>query len=225
MPKKINNIFDKNLTFEKLIEAHYRAVIGKRHKKEIINYEIDLETNIINLLNNIKQDNYKQGKYREFIVYEPKKRIIKSLPYQDRIVHQWYVHEFIIEVFSPKFIIDTYACIDNRGMHNASEKLQKYMRIMKRKYGDYYVIKCDIEKYFYNIDRTILLKIINRKIKDKRFLKFTKIILGDLDEVGIPIGNYTSQWFANIYLNELDHFIKENLNIKYYIRYMDGATV
>ena len=204
-----------------MIEAHYRAVKGKRNKKEIINYEIDLETNIINLINNIKNNTYKQGKYREFIVYEPKERLIKSLPYQDRIVHQWYVEEFIKDYYYKRFIKDTYACIKNRGTHKAVENVQKYMIVRKRKNKDYYVLKCDIKKYFYNIDKDVLIKILEKSIKDSKLLNFTKIILDDGNEKGIPIGNYTSQWFANIYLNELDHYVKDVLRIKYYVRYMD----
>lgn len=96
------------------------------------------------------------------------------------------------------------------------------MRIMKQKYGKYYILKCDIQKYFYNIDRKILLSILERYISDQKLLDFSKQLIFDSDEVvGIPIGNYTSQFFANIYLNELDHYVKEKLEVKYYIRYMD----
>ena len=95
MPKTIRNIFDQKLTFEKLIEAEERASLGKKKRKEIILFEMDLETNITKILNEIKSGNYRFGNYREFIIYEPKKRLIKSLPYRDRIVHQWYIVEFI----------------------------------------------------------------------------------------------------------------------------------
>ena len=225
MPKTIKNVFIKKLTFERMIEAHYRAVKGKRNKKEIINYEIDLETNITNLINNIKKNTYKQGKYREFIVYEPKQRLIKSLPYQDRIVHQWYVEEFIKDFYYKRFIKDTYACIKDRGTHKAVDNVQKYMRKMKRVNKNYYVLKCDIKKYFYNIDKEILINILGKSIKDIKLLNFTKLILEDGNKKGIPIGNYTSQWFANIYLNELDHYVKDFLRIKYYVRYMDDFII
>lgn len=221
MSKTIKKSFNSKLTFEKLLEAHERASLGKKKKKEVILFEMDLETNIIKILNDIKNNKYRFGKYREFIIYEPKMRIIKSLPYKDRIVHQWYIEEFIKPFFFPRFIIDTFACLDNRGTHKCIIKTQKNMRKMKSKYNDYYVLKCDIKKYFYSINKNILLNILKKRIKDKKLIEFTKIILGDLNELGIPIGNYTSQFFANIYLNELDHYVKEKLNIKYYIRYMD----
>ena len=95
MPKKIKNVFYKNLTFEKILQAHNRARKNKAYKNEVIRYELNLENNLINLLRNLKEDTYKLGKYYSFRVYEPKERIIQALPYKDRIVHQWYVEEFI----------------------------------------------------------------------------------------------------------------------------------
>lgn len=221
MSKTLKNCFFEKLTFQKLLEAHERASKGKKNKKEVIIFEMDLETNIIRIINSIRNNTYKFGNYRTFKVYEPKERIIKSLPYQDRVVHQWYIEEFIKPYFFKRFIKNTYACLDGRGTHKAVENVQKQMRKMKRMYSNYYVLKCDIKKYFYSIDKTILLNILRNRIKDKALLKFSEIILDDGDKLGIPIGNFTSQYFANIYLNELDHFIKEVLQVKYYTRYMD----
>ena len=222
MSKTIRNSFDSKLTYQKLLEAHYRANKGKRKKPEIIIYEMDLETNLIQLIQNIKNGTYRLGKYREFTIKDPKERVIRSLPYRDRIVHQWYVEEFIKPFFVKRFISDSYACINDRGVHMAINKLQKYMRKMKKLYGVYYVVKFDIKKFFYSIDRDILFEILSRRISDVKLLEFTRVLLIDeVEPVGIPIGNYTSQYFANIYLNELDHYIKEKLKVKYYIRYMD----
>ena len=227
MPKTIRNVFYKKLTFTNLIEAHYRAVIGKRNKKEILLFEQDLETNISNILYQLETNTYKLGKYREFKIYEPKERIIKSLPYKDRVVHQWYVHEFIKPYFVKRFIKDSYACIDEKGTHLCSRTTQKYMKRMYHKYGrNYYTIKGDIKKYFYSIDKDILYKILSKTIKDKNLLSLTKVLIYDNDDPkGIPIGNYTSQYYANIYLNELDHYIKDNLKVKYYLRYMDDFVI
>ena len=177
-------------------------------------------------MKNIENDTFRFGKYRTFVILEPKKRIIKALPYRDRVVHQWYVEEFIKPFMLPRFIYHTYACLPGKGGHKAVDDLQIMMRKMKRKYGHYYVLKCDIKDYFHSINRDILFQIMKDKISDKKLLKFThKIIFDESDDGGIPIGNYTSQFFANIYLNELDHYVKEVLKIKYYVRYMDGATV
>lgn len=222
MSKTIKKVFNENLTFVKLVEAHRRAAVGKNNHSDVILFEMDLESNIANLLYKIKNKTYHMGNYHEFYVYEPKKRLIKSLPYVDRVVHQWYVEEFIKPFYIPRFITDTYACIEDRGAHKAVDVLQSYMQRMKRNNPDYYVLKCDIRKYFYSIDKDILFQILKRSMKDKELLDFTKILIyDDKEEKGIPIGNYTSQFFANIYLNELDHFVKEELRIKYYVRYMD----
>ena len=117
------------------------------------------------------------GKYREFYVYEPKERLIKSLPYADRIVHQWYVEEFIKPHFLPKFIKDSYACLENKGCHVAKKRVQFFMRqmkkkygeyyILKKKYGEYYILKCDVKKYFYNINKNILFNILKKILKIK----------------------------------------------------------
>lgn len=226
MCKTIKKSFDSKLTFEKFLAAHKRASKVKNNSIDVMKYNIDLESNIQNLIYEIKHNTYKLGKYKEFTVYEPKERIIKSLPYRDRIVHQWYVEEFIKPFFLKRFINDNYACIENKGTHKAIDRLQKMMIVCKRKYESYYIVKCDIKKFFYNIDKNILYTILKNKINDKKLLNFSRILIfGDDGDVSIPIGNYTSQFFANIYLNELDHYVKEELQIKYYIRYMDGATV
>ena len=226
MSKTIKNCFYKSITFEKFISAHNRAKKHKGYKDEIIKFEFDLENNIYNIMNSIKNHNYTLGNYFSFTIYEPKERTIKALPYKDRIVHQWYVEEFIKPYMMPRFITHTYACLPMRGGHKAVDDLQRMMRIMKRNYGNYYVLKCDISGYFYNINRSILYNILKRKIRDPKLLQFTKKIIFDEEGVkGIPIGNYTSQFFANIYLNELDHFVKEKLRVRFYLRYMDGATV
>mgnify|MGYP001859326559 FL=1 len=174
MPKSIKNVWDSKLTFDKLVEAHERASKGKRFDKEVLLFEMNLETNITNIIKKLENNTYRFGKYRVFTIYEPKERIIKSLPYIDRVVHQWYVEEFIKPYMMPRFITHTYACLPMRGGHKAVDDLQRMMRIMKRNYGNYYVLKCDISGYFYNINRDILYKILKRKIRDPKLLQFTK---------------------------------------------------
>ena len=225
MPKKINHCFYEKLTFENLVNAHKRSRKNKPYHNEVVLFELNLENNLMNILNQIKDNKYHLGKYFEFTIYEPKERKIKALPYKDRVVHQWYVEEFIKPYIVSKFICDTYACLTDKGTHKAVEKIQKYMRIMQRNKQNFWILKCDIEKFFYNIDTQILFEILKKYFKDKDLLNFSKLLIYDSrdinDTIGIPIGNYTSQYFANIYLNELDQFIKRTLHIKYYVRYMD----
>ncbi len=227
MPKKIKNCFYKNLTFGKLLEAHYRSRKHKGYHDEVIQFEMNLENNISNLLNKITNNTYHLGKYYSFKIYEPKERIIKALPYIDRIVHQWYVEEFIKPYIVPKFISTSFACLAGRGTHKSAEAVQHQMRIIQRNHGDFWILKCDIKKFFYNIDTEVLYKIMCKYIEDKALLRFTKLLIFDNNSsnLGIPIGNYTSQFFANIYLNELDQYIKRTLRVKYYTRYMDDFVL
>ena len=192
MPQKIKNCFDKSLTFEKLLQAHKRAKNHKTYKNEVINFEINLENNISNLLNNIKNNKYHLGEYYTFKIYEPKERIISSLPYVDRVVHQWYVEEFIKPYIVPKFINSTFACLKERGTHKAVDEVSRQMRVFKRNYGDFWILKCDIKKFFYNIDPNILFKILKKYINDKKLLRFTHLLIFDRklpsgSNVGIPI--------------------------------------
>lgn len=225
MPKKIKNLFLEKLTFEKMLEAHLRAKQHKAYKSEVIHYELNLENNIINLIHNLENETYHLGKYFTFKVYEPKERFIQALPYRDRIVHQWYVEEFIKPYIIPKFIHTSFACLTNKGTHNAVKEVERQMRIYKRNFGDFWFLKCDIKKFFYSINPCILFQIMKKYIADSRLLRLTQILIfnGPINnqQLGIPIGNYTSQFFANIYLNELDQYVKRELKIKYYTRYMD----
>ena len=128
--------------------------------------------------------------------------------------------------FIPQFINTSYACIKNKGMHKATLDLQKTMRKCKAKWNNYYILKMDIKKYFENINKEIMYKILERKIKDRKVLWLTKeIIYSNKGDIGLPIGNYTSQIFANIYLNELDKYVKHKLKCKYYFRYMDDSVI
>ena len=221
--KSIKTKLSSKLKFDLFIDAFNRASINKRNKKEVLEYLINLESNIIKLMNDIYSSNYHLGEYKTFYIYEPKERVIRCLPFEDRIVHQWYVEEFLKPYYSKSFVYDTYACIEGKGTHKAIKRLQKFMKSVS---NDYYIIKFDIKKYFENIDKDILFNILKKKIKDKYLVDFTyKMIYENNDFKGICIGNYTSQWFANIYLNELDHYVKEVLRIKCYLRYMDDFIV
>ena len=212
MPKRINHIFQEKVKFNNIYKAYRRAAAGKHLNKEVILYELDLATNLVNLLKEIYLGAYKQGIYRKFVIYEPKERTILALPFKDRVIHQWYVEEFIKPIFLPKMIDQTYACIKDRGAHLAVTTLNRYMKEKYKLNSNFYILKADISKFFNNIDKQILYKLI----------ECTKSLIFDgTPKKGIPIGNYTSQFFANIYLTELDHFVKENLRIKYYVRYMD----
>jgi retron-type reverse transcriptase len=210
-------------TYANLYAAHLRAREKKTHRPEVIRFERNLNSNLFSLLDELLGGTYSPPAYREFKVHEPKERTIHALPYRDRVVHQWYVHKFIIPFFVPRFIEDSFACILDRGTHGAQRKTQKALRQAIREYKDPYVLKMDISGFFYNIDKDVLFRVTTKKMKDKPLVELTRRLIYDGFSYrgGIPIGNYTSQYFANIYMNELDQFVKRVLKIKHYMRYMD----
>ena len=119
MSKMIKNVYDKSLTYHKLFNAYKNACIGKGNKKNFLIYSKDIERNIIDIKNELENNKYKMGKFNTFVIYEPKIRIIKALPFKDRVVQQWYIHEFIKPYILTRFIYDSYACIAGRGTHKA----------------------------------------------------------------------------------------------------------
>ena len=226
MPKTIRNLYFKYLTYDKLLEAHSKSRKGKGYRKEIILFNLKQEEYIMWLLEKLQNKTYKHGGYSTFYVTEHKLRKIEKSKYIDRIVHRWLVDNFLGPAFIPQFISTSYACLKGKGMHKACLDLQKEMKHCQRIWNDYYILKMDIAKYFDNINKTILLKILKRKIKDKDVLWLIKEILyAQKREKGLEIGNYTSQMFANIYLNEIDQYIKHILKVKYYFRYMDDSVL
>lgn len=226
MPKTIRNKFDKCLTYENLMLAHKQSRKGKGLRENVIKFNQKQEEYIYWLYESLKNGTYRHGGYKIFYVTEPKLRKIEASQYIDRIVHTWYVNSFLKEYFISSFITTSYACIEGRGMHKAALAVKKAMLECKKKYGIYYIIKMDVAKYFQNINKDILYGLLAKKIKDEKVLWLTReIIYSRKNGSGIPIGNYTSQIYANIYLNELDQYIKNELHIKYWYRYMDDGII
>lgn len=169
-----------------------------------------------------------EDKGYSYILYDYNKdtKDIEEKYKYDRIVHTFYVENFLKPYFLPQFIQTSYACIQKRGMHKACIDVQKAMKHCRKIWDEYYILKMDISKFFQNIDKDILIKILKRKIKDKDLMWLTKeIIYSNEGKKNLPIGNYTSQMFANIYLNEIDQYIKHKLKIKFYFRYMDDSIL
>lgn len=226
MPKTIRNKFYKYLTYENLMKAHIKSRKCKSCKKEVILFNLKQEEYIKWLFENLKNGTYKHGGYRIFYINIPKERKVEASRYIDRVVHRWIADSFLKPNFETQFIQNSYACIKGRGMHKAALDVQKTMKHCKNIWNDYYIIKMDVKKYFQNIDKNILADILRKKVKDKKLMNLLEnIIYSNEGKKGIPIGNYTSQIFANIYLNELDQYIKHELKCKYYFRYMDDSTI
>ena len=226
MAKTIRNSFDKKLTYESLMEAHKKSRKQKGYRKEIILFNLKQEEYITWLYQELKNQTYHHGGYQTFYIHEPKLRKIEKSRYIDRIVHRWVVDNFLEEYFIKTFISTSYACIKNKGMHRATLRVQKDMKHCKRIWGEYYILKMDIKKYFENINKDILYGLLQRKVKDKKLLwLLQEIVYSNEGKTGLAIGNYTSQVFANIYLNEVDYFVKHTLKQKYYYRYLDDSVI
>ncbi len=219
--KRIGYLFEKAFTLENLYESFLIARKGKRKKIAILRFEKNLGTELEKLHNELHNGTYKPRPYTQFKVYEPKERIINAPSFRDLVV-QHAIYKTIYKIFDDTFIETSYACRKRRGTHKASTYTQQEMR----KYnGNLYYVKLDIRKFFYSIDRNILRKLFEKKIKDKRFVnimfEFTK-----MDTLkGIPIGNLLSQIYALIYMNPLDHYIKRELKTKSYVRYVDDFVL
>ena len=227
MPKTSNNLWCQIICFENLFEAYKEARKGKRYRNDVLNFSYNLEECLINIQNHLLWKTWRPGKFRSFYVYDPKKRLIQAPPFEDRVVHHALVR--VIEpLFERKFIYDSYACRKGKGIHAATLRVQGFLRRAKRNWGErVYVLKADISKYFPSINHNKLIQIIGRTIKDKNALWLCERIIKNCgyEVKGIPVGALTSQLFANIYLDQLDHYLKDDLGVKYYLRYMDDFVI
>ncbi len=226
-----NNLYPKIYSFENLKLAHKKAKKGKTSKKYVLGFEEDLENNLLKLQEELINETYEPSPLKTFIIHDPKLRKISKSEFKDRIVHHALVN--VIEpIFDKIFICDSYANRKDKGTLNALLRLKYFIRkTSKNNHRKVYFLKADIKHYFETINREILINIIKKKIKDENVLLLTKKIInnvaigGGRPEKGMPLGNLTSQFFANVYLNELDYFVKHELKIKYYIRYVDDFVI
>lgn len=217
--KTFKNLFPQVFSFENIHLGFLKARKGKKKKKDVVSYNYYAEYNLTGTRQDLMRQNYKHGGYHKFIVQDSKKRLISAPCFRDRVMHHALCN--VIEpIFEKTFIPDSYACRINRGTHKAVKKLKSFL-----KRCNLYCLTCDISKYFDSISHDTLLALIKDKIKDEKVLWLIKEIVksssGKEEGIGIPIGNLTSQLFANIYLNALDRFVKDILKEPFYVRYMD----
>jgi retron-type reverse transcriptase len=217
--KRHGNLFEKIITFENLLLASKNAIRGKKGKKAVASFYFHLENELLSLQSELASGEYRPRPYVQFEVREPKVRQICSSDFRDRVVHHA-VCNFMEPIFETKSIYDSYACRRDKGAHLAVSRCQGFTRKYK------YFLKCDIRKFFESIDHEILKSLLQRTLKDQRLLSLLSIIIDHRVEGnelgrGLPIGNLTSQHFANFYLGQLDHFLKDRLRVPGYLRYMD----
>lgn len=208
--------------------------VGKKKKKDVLLFESNLKTNLEDLCKALEQKTYKPGEYIGFYIKDPKIRLIHKATVWDRVIHHIVSNE-LGPIFEPTFIAHSYSCRKNKGTHKGVLALQKMaLKVSKNNSRVCWSVKCDIKKFFASVDQQILFEIFSKRIKDEDFLNLLWKIINsfhsdrtiDLNyKKGIPIGNLTSQYFSNIYLNELDQFIKHELKVKYYLRYADDFII
>ena len=223
-----HNVFEKIISLDNLFLAWREFKKGKTGKLDIHEFEFNLEENIFQLHDDLKNKKYKHGPYIAFYVRDPKLRHIHKASVRDRLFHHA-VFRILYPIFDKGFIYDSYSCRLGGGTHFAVNRLEKFIRKLSgNNHRTIYALKCDIRKFFDSVDKEILFEIIKRKIKDADSIRLINLILDSFSKVsgkGLPLGNVTSQLFANIYLNELDQYVKHNLKIKYYLRYCDDFII
>lgn len=222
----MGELYSKLCEYEHLLEAFRRARKGKSQKVYVKEFEENLRDNIKELSLELQLFFYRPKLLETFILRDPKTRKISKSYFRDRIIH----HAICIllePIYGKVFIYDSYANRKGKGTLKAIERFDKFKRkVSKNNTRKCYILKSDIYHYFESVNHNILLKLLEKKVKDKEFINLIKIILENFSsEKSMPLGNLTSQFFANVYLNELDQFVKYKLKVKYYIRYVDDFVI
>ena len=219
--KRATNLIPKIICSDNLQLAFYKAQKGKWHKQEVLEYSKCLNENLLVLQKQISSNNIQVGNYHFFTIYDPKERQICAASFPERVLHHALMN-ICHSIFEKKLIYDTYATRINKGTYKAIEKAK--LNTNKNKY----FIKFDIRKYFDSINHNLLKQILAKMFKEKQLLSIFNTIINSYNKdtgKGLPIGNLTSQYFANMYLGELDNFVKHKLKLKSYVRYMDDFIV
>ncbi len=235
--KTHKNLFGHIADFDNLWLAHRKARRGKRAKGAVARFELRLEAHLLQLQAELLAQAYRPGGYTTFYVRDTKRRMISAASYRDRVVHHALCN-VIQPILEATFIADSFANREGKGTHAAIRRFQSFLQ------KNDYVLKCDIRKYFPSIDHRVLKQLVRRKIACRRTLWLIDLIIDNSNPQeaidfplpdpgplagpvrrGLPIGNLTSQYFANLYLNGLDHFVKEKLGAKCYIRYVDDFVL
>ena len=226
----IKHTFTITNSTERFPKKYRFTLVNRIQDKAVDIYECALEANELNLLDalnllsyQLKTKKYTLSPYNTFEVFEPKRRVVMSNSYKDKVVQHSLCDNVLEPILTRSFITDNYASQVGKGTHYGLDRLREFLRRFYRKNGiDGWILKADISKYFYSIRHDVLKSLIRKKITDPDVLWLVEMIIDSTEgNVGIPIGNQSSQLFALLYLNNLDHFIKEKLGIKYYGRYMD----
>ena len=218
--KRVGHLFEQVAAYDNLMAAFQLARRGCGNTPAVCRFFFHLEPEILRLQQELLDHHYQPGAYRYFKVHDPKERTIAVAPFRDRVVHHAIVRILTL-IYEQVYISDSYATRPNKGTHMAILRARHFLR------GYSWYLKSDIEKYFDRVDHEILMELRKRKIKDRALTDLLYRIIGNAPEPGkgLPIGNLTSQFLANVYLDPLDHLIKDRLRVRGYIRYMDDLLL
>jgi retron-type reverse transcriptase len=225
--KSYNNLYYKVIHIQNLILAWRKARKDNTKKDYVIEFESGLRENLLQLHKELKEETYQPKPLKIFILRDPKTRKISKSIFRDRIVHHA-IYNAIEPIFEKRFINSCCANRIRKGNLYALALFNKFKRkVSKNNTRNCFILKADIKHYFFEVNQNILINILRKKIKDEKTIKLINKILKNYPdkEKGMPLGNLTSQFFANIYLNELDYFVKHKLRAKYYIRYVDDFVI
>jgi retron-type reverse transcriptase len=225
----VNGLWEQVIAFENVYHAYRAASKGKRYRQESLEFKYALEDNLCTIINELVWDMYQPSPMRQFWIIDPKKRLISAPAFRDRVVHHA-LCRVLEPVFEQRFVSESFACRVGRGTHAAMQHLVRCVRRANRQWGRYWVLKCDVHRFFPSVHHDTLYRIIGKAIRDAKVLHLIDLIIrshesSEQDGRGIPIGALTSQLFANIYLDPLDHYLKEVCQVTYYARYMDDFVL
>jgi len=216
--------FQKIISLSNLFTAWEEFKSGKRSREDVLEFELHLEDNIFAIYEELKSGGKRQIKYEQFHITDPKPRIINKASVSERIVHQA-IYQILMPIFDKTFIFDSYSCRDEKGTHKGFKRLVELARKQSKNYScPCWALKCDVRKFFHSIDHEILTNLLSRRIADEKLMNLLTEIIRSFESApgkGMPLGNLTSQLFANIYMDPLDKFVKHKLKAKYYLRYAD----
>ena len=218
--KRFSNLYENTYKPENIRACYYEVMHNTRNKRQVHQLQKNADKVLHSIYEELKNEKYVVGKYNIFVIYEPKQRVIVSQGMKDKIVNHLIAREILYPAILPCLVPYNVASRPGMGTRKALEYMDRYRKEFSNKYGKYYILKCDISRFFLSINHRILKKKLRKKIKDPKALKIVFDVI-DSHNSGIGIGSMTSQVLAIFYLNDMDHFIKEELKIKGYIRYQD----
>lgn len=222
--KKCSIRYDDIVTYENLLQAWNEFVQGKRKREDVNEFAAHLSDNLLDILHELQHGIYVHGEYEEYVICDPKKRVIHKASVKDRVVHRC-IYNALYTYFDRRYIHDSYSCRVGYGTHKAYVRFRHFVNTVSKNYtAQCYILKFDIKKCFESIDATLLKSIFAKHIKDEKLVALVCAVIDSFSK-GLPLGNLTSQLFINMYLHEFDWHVKHTLRCQYYLRYADDIVI